>query len=362
MTIPTIAEIRDQILADYESKTGATAPLLPKAAIRVIATALAAALNLLYRFGSWLYDQIFTVSMDETALVRRGQEYRITRTPAQNWRGTATITGTDTTVVPAGTIWVGGDYVYEQQAAVTISGSTTITLESLEAGDAVTPTIGDTLELSTPQTGVDREATVASTTQSGEDKEALEDYRARILFRQRNQPQGGAIPDWIAWTLEVAGIAEATIERASAGFINIYPITDDADPADRIPDSSKISEVQAYVTDQERAPIRAAAVTTIAPTELDFDVDIADLSPNDSATQAAIEDAIEAYLYARRPDQYDDVSDSIGTVSQSDVTAVARDAGAKVATVDLKNAGGSSITSYELDKSELAKLRTLSWV
>jgi hypothetical protein len=49
-------------------------------------------------------------------------------------------------------------------------------------------------------------------------------------------------------------------------------------------------------------------------------------------------------------------------VSAAELTNIAVDAGAKIATVDLKNAGGSSITSYTLEDDELAVLRTLSWV
>jgi len=363
VTIPTIAQIRDQILSDIDSQTGQTAPRLPRSVWWVLATALAGALRLLYQFGLWAYRQIFTATMDEEALIRRGAEYGLTRTPAQKWRGTVTATGTDGTVISSGTLWTFGDFVYTTEASVEItSGTAVLTLEALEAGEGSDLSVADTVTIVSPQTGVDKEATVASVTQAGEDAENLEDYRTRILARQQNQPQGGAIPDWILWATEVAGIAEATIERPDAGEVNIYPITDDPDPANRIPGGAKLTEVETYVTDPVRSPIRAAAVTVVAPTEITFDVEIANLSPNTPDTKTAIEDAIEAYMYARRPDQYDDIVDSIATVSQSDVTAIARDAGADVATVTLKNAGGSSITSYTLDESELAVLGSVTWV
>jgi hypothetical protein len=103
-------------------------------------------------------------------------------------------------------------------------------------------------------------------------------------------------------------------------------------------------------------------VSAVAFTELDFDVDIANLSPNTAAVRTAIESAIETYMYARRPLQYDDQPDDKSVISAAEITNIAVNSGAKVATVTLKNAGGSSITSYTLDDDELAVLRTLSWV
>lgn len=363
ITIPTVTQIRDDILADIESATGQTAPVLPKAVWRVLALALAGVLHLLYRLAAWAYRQIFTSTADEEALVRRGAEYGLTRTPAQPWRGTATITGTAGTVVAAGTTFSYDSIVYALESATTLTGgSASGTFESLTTGDDTTLADATVITITSPKAGVDEDATVTATTQTGEDAEDIEDFRTRLAFRQANVPQGGAIADWVIWTTEVSGIAEAIVERPAAGEVNIYPLTDDDDPANRIPGAAKLTEVETYVTDPERSPIRAGAVTVSAPTELSFDVDISNLSPNDATTKAAIESAIETYMYARRPLQYSDQVDDKSVVSQAEVAGIAVDAGAQVATVDLKNAGGSSISSYTLDESELAVLRTLTWV
>lgn len=122
ITIPTLAEIRDQILSDIESATGQSTPLLPKAVWRVLAAAMAGALVLLYRFGAWAYRQIFTLTADEEGLYNKAAEYGMTRAPAVQWIGTATATGDDDTVVLAGTLWSYNNYVYEVQSAVNISG------------------------------------------------------------------------------------------------------------------------------------------------------------------------------------------------------------------------------------------------
>ncbi len=361
-TIPTIAEIRDQILADIEIATGQTTPVLPKAVWRVLATALGGALHLLYRFGLWLYKQIFTLSMDDDAIATRAAEYGLSRTPAAKWIGTATATGDDDTVISAGELWQKDGNVYQVLTAVTITGGTaTMDLKSLETGDAVDLTVSDIISIVSPKAGVDKDATVASVTQSGEDAEALENFRSRILSRQQNQPQGGAATDYIKWTLEVAGISEAYAFRPTPGFVNVYPLTDDADPTNRIPSSAKLTEVENYLSDTKRRPLNAT-VSALAFSELDFDVDIANLSPNDADTKAAIETVIKNYMYARRPEQYDDEVNPKNVISAGEVTSIAIGAGATVATVTLKNAGGTPITSYTLQDSELAILRTLTWV
>jgi len=364
VTIPTIAEIRDQIISDVEGKLGITVPYLPKAFIRVLATALAGVLSLAYRFGLWCYKQIFAATADDAALILRGAQYGLSRSPAVRAKLTAQATGTHDTQIPAGTYWTSDDngLVYQQEETVVISGGVaTITVECLTAGDAGNLANSETLTIGSPIAGIDDTATVTGTTTTGEDQEDIEDFRYRVMQREKNKPQGGAAPDYVAWALEVAGIAEAYAFRPTPGFVNVYPLTDDENPANRIPSSEKLTEIEDYLDDTVRRPLNAT-VAAVAFTEFDFDVDIANLVPNDATTKANIEAAITAYMYARRPQQYEDEVNPVNVVSAAEITAIAIAAGAQIATVTLKNAGGNPITSYELQDSELAKLRTLSWI
>lgn len=361
--VPTIPEIRDQILADIQSGLGITTPLLPRSVWRVLATAQAGALYLGYLFARWAYAQIFTATCDEDALINRGAEYGLVRTPPVEWRGTATATGTTGTTIPAGTLWTLDGAVYQQESAVDIAaGTATITLFALEPGESGNLDAATELDLSSPIAGVDRIATVATTTQPGVDEEPLENFRDRLAARQAAQPQGGAKPDYVQWALEVPGIAEAFPHSPTPGVVNVYPITSEPDPADRIPDAPLLATVTAYLNEDVRRPLGPVTIEAIEFDEIEFDVDIADLSPNTAAMKAAIEAAIEDYLYARRPKLYDDEPSPRDVISAARITRVCIDSGAEVVTVDLKNAGGSSITSYTLEAYELAKLRTLTWI
>ncbi len=362
MTIPTIAEIRDQILSDIQSGLGVTTPLLPRSVFGILATAVAGVTVLIYRFAQFAQRQIFTQTADDDALDLRGAEYGLTRTPASEWRGQATITGTNGTVVPAGVLWQKDGRAYEMTNSAQISGTTTINLRSLELGAKNNLDNGTELLIVAPRTGVDRTAEITTTIQTAANPESTEAFRSRILQRQQNLPQGGAVPDWILFATSVPGIAEAYIERPLAGFVDIYPLTDDPDPNNRIPGSAKLTEVFNFVSDQRRAPIRAANIDVLAATEIEFDVDISNLSPTSPALQQRIEDAIEAYMFARRAKQYPDELQPVDVISAGEITRIAIDSGAQVATVELKTAGGTPIVSQQLDPGELAKLRTVTFI
>ncbi|KKL22392.1 hypothetical protein LCGC14_2435910, partial [marine sediment metagenome] len=81
-----------------------------------------------------------------------------------------------------------------------------------------------------------------------------------------------------------------------------------------------------------------------------------------ATTKANILAAITAYIYARRPAQYADEVNPKNVISAGEITSIAIAAGAQIATVTLKNAGGAPIISYTLQDSELSQLRTLSWI
>ncbi len=75
VTIPTKSEIKSQILTYIEAADTSTT-LLPSSWWEVLASAMAGAIYLLYKFGLWLYYQIFTSSMDSDALTLRGKRGR----------------------------------------------------------------------------------------------------------------------------------------------------------------------------------------------------------------------------------------------------------------------------------------------
>jgi uncharacterized phage protein gp47/JayE len=360
ITIPTITQIRDQIIADIEAKIGQTVPTLPRAFFRVLATALAGVVALLYRFGAWVYDQIFPSTADAEALTRTGEQYGIIRGAAVAWAGTATATGASDTVIPVGTLWQADGVVYRQSAAAAIvAGSATISLEALTTGDATNLANASLVSLVTPLAGVDTDATVASTATTGEDAEALETYRARITQRLQQRPQGGATPDYVGWALEVAGIVRAFAFRTDAGEVTVYPLV--ALTGARIPDAAKLAEVEAYLQPTSRRPL-CANVYAAAMTERVITPTITAVQPDNTTTREAVEAAWAAYLLRAFPAQYPDQADQTNIVSLAGLYAEALGAGARSITLTMTIDGvPGAIEAYTLLDSEIVKLGTVTW-
>jgi uncharacterized phage protein gp47/JayE len=360
ITTPTISQIRDQIIADIEGKIGQTIPAMPKAFFRVLATALAGVVSLLYRFAGWAYAQIFPQTADAEALVRIGEQYGIVRLPAVAAELTATATGTNTTNIPAGTLWQKDGVVYQQTAAATVSGgSATITVEALTAGDAGNLDNGAVLAIATPLAGLDGTATVASTVTTGVDAESLTAYRTRVLTRLQQRPQGGAAADYIGWALEVPGIAKAFAFNTAAGEVTVYPLI--ALSGTRIPAGPKLTEVEDYLNDTVRRPL-CANVLAAAMTERTFTLTVTTLQPNTTPIKNAITAALADYLLGRFPQQYADEANPTNMVVRSLIAAEAIAAGATIFEATLYIDGsGSPITYHQLADDELAKLGTITW-
>lgn len=359
VTIPTVAQIRDQIISDIEGRIGTTIPILPKAFVRVLAVACAGVLSLLYRYAAWVYRQIFPQTADAEALVRIGGQYALSRLPAVRTVATATATGTTGITIPAGTLWTLAGLVYSQTLDATLAaGVATITLECTVSGAEGNPTAGDEFAIVTPQVDVDSTAAYVATPTEGEDQEAIEDFRTRVVARIQNQPQGGAAADYVGWAREVAGIVKAFAFHTGDGQVTIYPLQA-ITGVDRIPAAAKITEVEDYVGAEERRPL-CANVFALAMTELDVDITITDLTPSDAATKAAIQAAIVAYLYAAYPRQYTDEVGATDVVAVAAIWAAIVAAGATASAVDML-VDGNPATAYTMDEDEIVALGALTW-
>jgi uncharacterized phage protein gp47/JayE len=358
-TPPTIAAIKAQIISDVEGRIGSSVPILMKAFVRVLATALSGVITLIYRFGAWILRQIFPQTADDEWLVFIGGQYGLTRTPAVKSRMTATATGTNGTIIAAGTLWYLGDYAYSQTAAEEIvAGTATVTVECMTSGEAGNLSIADEITLCSPIAGVNAIAAIASIVTTGEDQETTEDLRTRVMERIQRQPQGGAAQDYVAWAREVAGIVKVFAFRTDPGEVTIYPLQA-ITGVDRIPAPAKITEVLAYVSDTVRRPL-CADVLVVAPTELTVNITITGLLPNEVAKKTEIETASETYLYAAYPRQYPDEVGATDVISIAAIWAIiaAAEATASAATMTV---GGTPATSYTLAENEITKLGTITW-
>lgn len=358
-SIPTITEIKEQIISDIETSTGKTSPLLPISVWNIMATALAGALYLIYKFIDWTRKQIFVNTADYEGLILIGQEYGLFPNVSQEWRGTASITGTNGTNIPIGKIYTRGNFAYQVTVLATISsGSATLILESLTSGVGSNLIASDILTESNPTVGLSSTITIVSITQSGSDEESIENFRNRISLRQKFPPQGGSVNDYIIWTLEVPGIAEAYPFLSSPGIIFVYPLLETTNPATRIPDNSKLTEVENSLNANPLRPLNAN-INTAAFTEITINVAVSNLQVDTPALRATIQSEITDYFFSRRPLLFPNDPEPKNNISVSECITLATLAGAKSLGIVLTSAGKTF--PYTLDDSELSKPGTFTW-
>ncbi len=396
LTTPTTKDISDNIIAQLEASLNQTIPLLPKSFLRVLAKALAGVFVLLYKYGGFMFLQIFvrTASANETTvngrvlspLIEWGRLIGV-GDPAAATQAELLINITvenQTGVLPSGTQLVNTDngVTYITIGAVALDAAVvqaTIRAVSDQAGGGGAGAIGNldpgaVVSFANPLANVARNASVVSQVVTGSDAESTEAYRQRVIDRFQKRPQGGAYADYEQWGEEPAGI------------INVYPYTSDCpgqvdvyveatpessgDP-DGIPTAAQLQEVlDSIELDQNglasRRPANALA-NTFPITRLAFNVQITGLQVNDLASvRDQIEQALTDYFLNREPyiiglsvpPRKDRITrTAVGGVIEDIVTA---NGGVFGAAVVLLN--GIQTDAYTLGIGEKAKINSVTYV
>lgn len=257
---------------------------------------------------------------EDEFLVRWAQIFNIERNAAEPSTGQITITGTNTTVCPAGTTWVRGDGVeYTLDEDVTISGgSATGNVTAVEGGVDGDAVAGVKLSISSPVSGINSQATVSGGgIIDGADIESIDDLRERLLERLRTPPKGGGTGDYVAWAKEVDGVTRAweVANLLGPGTVGVYFVRDN--DVSIIPTSDEVEDVQEYI--DTKRPI-TADVTVIAPTSSAQNFTFSALTPNTEDVQEAIETELEA-LFSDLADPSEETTIPISRIREAISTA-----------------------------------------
>jgi uncharacterized phage protein gp47/JayE len=288
--IPTPQDLRDQNYNELESEIEGSNPRLNNSFLNGIAKMDAIVGHGTYIYLKYLFKQIFVTTSDSEFLEAHGSPLGIDRTEALASSGDVTATGNDGISIPQDTLLQRSDGVQYRVTTgqVTASGTATVPVEAVDFGVTTNALEGSSLAFVTPIAGIDSTVTVASgDLTGGADTESDVDYRARILDRKRQPPQGGAEYDYITWAKEVAGVtrAWATGNASGLGSVKVYFMTDDK-TVDGIPSAGDVTLVQDYIDATNRKPV-TADVLVEAPVaeELDFNIT---LIPNTPTVQASV--------------------------------------------------------------------------
>jgi uncharacterized phage protein gp47/JayE len=295
-TRPTIVQLIDRARADITTRLAGADARLKNSVEDVIARLSSGSVHGLHGHLVWLSRQIMPDTAESEFMSRWADLWGISRGDPVQSTGSLTITGTNTTVCPAGTEWQSNDgTVYTQDANVTISGgSATATITAEEGGEDGDQLVGVKLTIVTPIAGIDSEATVAvGGLTGGDDGETDSSLLNQLLQRLQSPPKGGGPGDYVSWALEVDGVTRAWQypNLDGIGTVGVYFVMDEK-AGTIIPNASEVQTVQTYL--DSVAPV-TADVNVYAPTAVPLDITCA-LSPNTATVQAACEAEITAYL------------------------------------------------------------------
>ena len=286
---PTLIELIERIMADVSSRVlGIEGAVLRRSILGVLARAEAGAVHMLYGYLDWIAKNSIPDTAESEILGRWSAIWGVERLAATVATGSVTFTGTNNSLIPAGTVIQSQDGTqFETDADATIaSGTATAAITSLLAGVVANIDAGANLFLVSPISGVQSAALVgAGGISGGTDIETDDGLRSRLLARIQQPPHGGSKSDYVQWAKEVAGVTRAWVYplENGAGTVVVRFVTDN-DPGGIIPGAGKIAEVAAYIA--ERRPV-TADVYVLAPVAVPLAITVK-ISPNTTAVQVAV--------------------------------------------------------------------------
>ena len=251
----------------------------------------------------FLADQQFASTAAREWLIRHGYELGLTLDAGGNSVGTITVSTTPGTAVATGTPFVRADgATYSTITDVLATGtSVALPVQADIAGQAFDMEVGDTLTLGTGSAPIGLGTTGTVNAQfdgtglsGGTDPEDIETFRARVLYRKRNPPQGGSAPDYVEWVGEaLSTVRNVYVDSFANDERAVWACFTVTDQPDGIPSAGQVAIVQAYINDPIRRPITARAFA-VAPTPVNTPIKIANLLPATDDVRAAIEAEIAA--------------------------------------------------------------------
>lgn len=331
LTTPTTAEINANIIAQLEAALGQSIPFLPKSFLRVLARALSGVFILLYKYGGFIFQQMFVRTASDQDTTVNG----VVVNPLKEWgrligvgdptaatNAELLIDITVTTQVgalPSGTQLVnaGNGVTYITIGSVLLNAATvpaTIRAVSDQAGGAGAGAIGNlspgaVVTFANPLANVDRATVVVSQAVTGSDGETTDAYRQRVIDRFQKRPQGGAYADYEQWGEEAPGIINVYPYTGAPGQVDVYAeatVASSGSP-DGIPTAAQLQSVLDLINlDSAGLASRrnANAFANVFPiTRTGLEVLVTGISGvgDLAAVQADITTAITEYLLSAEP-------------------------------------------------------------
>lgn len=299
---PTLREVRSLVRDHVRSSLPGADASVPNSVLRVMSDAQGALCHLNLQYLDWLALQLMPDTAETEWLDRHGHIWLVNsdgstgRKLATFASGTVTMTGTQGTVVPAGT-QLSGEVGYETTQQIVVGASATPALvRALDAGIAGNVPFGTVLDVIAAVPGLDGAASVV-VMDGGVDAESDDQLRMRVLQRIRNPPMGGAKADYVTWALSVPGVTRAWAEpEQGIGTITVRFLMDDLRGYDDgWPTASDVQAVHNYIN--QKRPVTVKDCYVLAPIKQHIYIQVVNLVPNNEEIRNEIIKSVQDMLH-----------------------------------------------------------------
>lgn len=331
--IPTIEEIKNRIISDVEGKINQFIPILPLAFTRVVASAIAGIIYLLYQAILWVYKQIFPSSADDVSLALLGAIVNVFRVAEVQAVILCTVPGTGPQV-NAGTLFVGSNgitYIVQTTTAIVGGEALNVPMLALTGGDIGNLINGEVLDITQTDLDLTGTATVTSTQTPGADQESLESFSARVTIRYRVRDINGSVGAYTINGLETPNFIwiGPFADESLPGTVNVYGEVDNQ--TEGIPTTSQLTQLLSFLTNdtdtgkEYRRPI-SDTLNTLAISRKEFDLEVF-VNTSSPELNADIEAAVRTFISTLKPfidgvtSPRNDVLTNAGVVSVANVVA-----------------------------------------
>lgn len=268
--VPTLEELVQHGMQRHRAELPGTDAFLWPNTEHVQIKATAGLVHLAFQYLDWIKRQRFATEADGDELDAHGKPFGMTRNAASQAHGAVELYGLPTTVLEPGTkISRSDSATFSLRDRVRIGADGTgIGYAIADAPGAEGNTMGGaTMVLTSTNLAVTRITVGADGLGGGADIEDDEAFRARLLFRMRNPPRGGAAHDYVAWALSVTGVTRVWVDPTAygPGTVAVWFMTDGATP-DGIPNSVALGDVRSFIEVQRPVTARVTVQAPIAAT------------------------------------------------------------------------------------------------
>ena len=329
--IPTLAEAVRQVENGFSIAFYGAAGAIRVSVLKVLSKVIGGTNHVIALKCRDIWKNNFVATADAESLATvHAQRWNLPHKPATKAHGLVSVTFSGSGRVPAGTIFVdstGMEYELIEDVSRSSAGAINGRIICTTAGSAGNATAGVALSF--------RDGDVANVSgaitwgrilggalysvQVGSEMqqwgETLEDYRARLLERQQNQPQGGCGVDYKSWLKRFDFVSDAWVVDNYPNTNSVACFIADFSGSDGYIAASDVAKAQAYVTAENRKPVNADPIVA-NPTRLSSAVTVFSGVLSDVA-KSSVESAVKKLLQKYGPGMTLILSDLEETVKAS---------------------------------------------